>query len=166
MNTERDIDIYEFSWWGALIGHIVGIAVVLALVYLRYILQQVVDSRNAWRLDLLLLPALMYGLFLFPDLIRLRTVPKQILFKENSVVIVPPCGEILSLSYDQIHRFVIPQAPRWSELTKWISTHFRARIYFRGHSKMITFNSDHLVNLAEVLAIIRSKGLGNIIEKP
>jgi hypothetical protein len=162
MDTE--IDIFEHPWWTSLFGHLLFLALSFMLVYTWYYARDYLAEMNRWKLLVLLVPPLLYFLFWFPNLFYLYLVPKRIVFKQDHIVIVDPFGQGHKFSYHEISRFRIQAKPGWSEPIKWISSGFRATMYFSNDGFKVKFNPDALGDFSSIVALIRSKGLDHVIQ--
>jgi hypothetical protein len=164
MDINTDIEIFEHPWWTNLLGHLIFLALSIALVYVWYYSRDYVAEINRWKLQVLLVPPLIYFLFRFPNLFYLWAVPRRIYFKQNKIIVVGPLAQTHQFSYQDITHFKIRRQPGWTEPWKWIHTSFRATIYFSNHSFKVRFNPDGLVEFHSVLELIRAKGLGQVIQ--
>jgi len=164
MDSERNIDIYEYEWVASMIGHIILISVSIFLLYLWYNLLDQVQQDNQWRLYVLLVPIFMYLIFMLPNFIYLYAVPRFIFFKEDIIVIVSPFGKIKMFKYEDISTIIIYHEPKWNEPHKWISSRFRVRLYFFNDKIKVVFNPNKLHDFSALLIRLKEKGIGQVIE--
>ena len=165
MKIEQDIDICEFEWWTSFIGHLILLTLSIIFIYLWFYLHRLVSEHNLWHLNVLLIPPFMYALFRFPNLVFLFCVPKLIIFKENVVVIVSPMNNKKTFSYNEISRLIVYHVPKWSEPAKWISSSFRARLYFSNGTVKVAFDPSLLSYYSMLLDTFHKKGLDHLIEQ-
>jgi hypothetical protein len=160
---DKEIDIYEFEWWGAFIGLIVLFLLSSLLIEIQLLDLHIHSKSNIHNLRLIFTPIIFISLALLVlqsllGMVILYFTPKMIIFRQNSITIIYAVIHEKSFRYEDISRLVIGNKDRFSFRSK-------TRLYFSGHSTMVFFNPDRMLDFSVVLETIRKKGLARIIEQ-
>jgi hypothetical protein len=167
---DKEIDIFEYEWWRVFAGFFVIFIVSLFFLGLWYYEIQKTDQPWAFSQKYSfynLFGFLFFGIGCFClsiyGFLKIRYVPKLIVFRQDTINIVFPIGQEKVFSYSDISRFVIYQKSKWSVPQRW--AHSRVILYFSNSNIKVVFNPARLLNSKNIIEIIHNKGLGNIIEQ-
>jgi len=159
-DIEDNIELFEFEWWSAFLGYVSLIIITIALIFVWFNLHGLVHPANQPRMFIIFfMPALSWFYFL-PRFINLFAIPKTIIFKENSIIVISPLNQKRVFAYEDVSRFVIQRTVKPSRPSP-----FMARLFFSNDTIKVMFDPKRSPNLPRVLQTITDKGLGQVIER-
>jgi hypothetical protein len=169
---EKEIDIFEYEWWKVFVGYSLLLGCSILLIGFGCFGSQMIDYPITSYKDLALFRLYwlsivgIAGLFISViGLLSIRSVPKLIKFKSDSMNVVYPMGQEKIFLYENINRILIKgDVTRRSQWAVSSLFPFRVRIYLFNNTVKIMFNPDRLVNFPTVLDGFKKSGLGSIIE--
>jgi hypothetical protein len=165
MNIDQQNDIFEYEWWRVFVGYIFLFILSVTLIGALYFGAQVTDDHETlFRFIFIGFLGGMGLLFSIGGIWTIHSVPKHIIFKQNSINVVFPFGKEKAFLYEDISRIIILRGitERKHLLdTSW--SPFRVRIYFSDNVSKVFINSDRLVNYPALLDSLKNKGLGSKI---
>jgi hypothetical protein len=171
---ERQLDKIEFEWWASFVGHVTVLFFFICLIILLvYIYPFAIHTPMFFPFGIFVFIAffilsLMISVLNLLHLICIFSVPKLLIFKENSIVLVNSLNRSRTFSYDSINRLIIYVSPKSGKPSKWFLnkyTQFGARMFFSDGTFKILFNPSHLSNFSALLDTLRIKGLSSVIEE-
>ena len=164
---DQQNDIFEYEWWKVFVGCLLLFIVSVILIGILYLGSQVTDNHYAmFRIIGLGFLGGMGFMFAIGGVLTIRSVPKLIIFKQNSIHVVFPFRKEKVFLYEDICRIIILHGINSrSQLLTTSWSPFRLRIYFSDNDSKVFINSDRLVNYPALLESFKNKGLGPIIEQ-
>jgi len=164
---DQQNDIFEYEWWKVFLGYLLLFIVSVVLIETLYFGTQVTDDyETLFRLIGLGFLGGLGLLFSIGGIWTIRSVPKLIIFKQNSINVIFPLGSEKVFLYEDIRRIIILHGiTKRNQLLTTSWSPFRVRIYFSNNGSKVFFNSDRLVNYPALLESLKNKGLGSIIEQ-
>jgi hypothetical protein len=164
---DKEIGTYEYEWWSVFIGFAFLLLISISLVGTWYHFinkaQGIFKFHNLGFFLKLFVPGLMGILFSIFGLAKLSTMPKSILFKQNSIIIFYAISGNKVLSYEDISRLVIYQNTNWTEERKWRFS--SAVLYYSENTYKVRFHPYRIFNFHLILENIQNKGLGHVITR-
>lgn len=168
---EKDIDIFEYAWWRTFTWYAFLLILSIYLIYDLYnlldkhiLVLKFLGSRSIMNVIWYLVP-ISGCIFELPNMFNLFSVPKLLIFKENSIIVVSPMNSTEKYFYKDISHLIICRNSKWSEGRRWMSSRFMAKLYLSEYRKKVMFNPERLFNCDDLLKYLRNKGLDHLIEQ-
>jgi hypothetical protein len=161
--VDKELDIYEFEWWGTLIGLTVLFLFSGFLIGSLYSILQSHPKPSIHNLQLVFFPMIILTSSLLTIMsvagmvILILFVPRMIVFRQNSITIRYAIRRDKTFSYEDISRLVLRGKAGFSYKSA-------PRLCFRNKT-IVFFNPDRMFDFHSVLETIRNKGLSSVVER-